>query len=73
MRTPLFRDAERKYIPKRGAKVAYRDFFGVRDPRQGPLVLKDSTSVEWPRGWGVEDAARWRRANGIENPALRKM
>ena len=73
MRKPLFRDAERKYIPKRGVTLAYRDFFDARDARQGPLVLKDCTSVEWPKGWGKEDAIRWRRANSLEKPGQHKI
>ena len=71
MRKPLFRDGDRKYIPERGANPGYRDIFEVRDAEQEPLVLRDCTSVEWPRGWGKEDAMRWRRANGIEKPAGR--
>ena len=31
MRKPLYRDAERKYIPTRGAKPGYRDVFDARD------------------------------------------
>jgi hypothetical protein len=68
MRKPLHRDAERKYIPTRGAKPGYRDLFNARDAGDGPLVLRDCTSIEWPHGWKQEDAARWRKANGLERP-----
>lgn len=40
-----------------------RDIFDARDARQGPLVLRDCTSVEWPT---KEDVARYRKTNGLE-------
>ena len=46
----------------------YRDIFGVRDARKGPLVLADCTSIEWPHGWKPEHAATWRKANGLVKP-----
>ena len=47
------------------APQGYRDIFGQRDARKGPLVLSDRTSVEWPKGWTKEDAARYRKAIGL--------
>ena len=59
--------------PRRPAKIAkaaftraYRDIFDVK--RKGPLVLRDGTSIEWPKGWTQEDADRWRKAAKLEKP-----
>jgi zona occludens toxin (predicted ATPase) len=41
----------------------YRDIFGARDARKGPLLLLDGTSIVWPKGWTEADAARWREAS----------
>jgi hypothetical protein len=63
---PKKRTAPKKTTPSPPAD--YRDIYGERDARQGPLVLRDGTSIEWPKGWKAEDAARWRRASRIEKP-----
>ena len=47
------------------APQGYHDIFDARDARQGPLILRDCTSVEWPKGWTKEDAARYRKAIGL--------
>lgn len=50
------------------AHSGYRDYFDARGARQGPLVLRDGTSVEWPKGWDKEAARTWRKATGLERP-----
>ena len=59
----------KSHAKKPEAHVAYRDIFGVRDARKGPLVLADCTSVEWPKGWTKADAATWRKANRLHKPS----
>lgn len=54
----------KKPAPKPAAVTGYRDIFDTG--RKSPLVLRDCTSIEWPKGWTQEDADRWRKANGLE-------
>lgn len=56
----------KKRTPK-PALAGYRDIFDVA--RKGPLVLRDGTSIEWPKGWTQKDADRWRKTNKLERPA----
>ncbi len=57
-----------KRAKKPEAHTGYRDYFEKRAARQGPLVLSDCTSIEWPKGWTEDDAMRWRKANDLERP-----
>lgn len=63
---PKKRTAPKKHPA--AAPAGYRDIFDVRSASKGPLILSDCTSVEWPKGWKAEDAARWRKASGLERP-----
>ena len=50
----------------------YQDVFTDGELPRQPRIMKDGTSVRWPPGWTMEDAARWRRENNLESPAARR-
>ena len=61
-----------KGAPRDDDLPAYQDVCMDSDIPREPRILKDGTSVRWPRGWTLEQAAEWRRANNLESPEARR-
>ncbi len=51
----------------------YGDYFCVDDSIQEPILLKDGTSVLFPRNWTDEDADKWRKGVGLQPPTSRTL
>src|SRR4051794_18778678 len=59
-------------MPKRNQEPGYEDVFSDSEIRREPRVMKDGTSVRWPAGWTLEQAAWWRRKHKLESPEARR-
>jgi len=50
----------------------YQDIFTDGDLPREPRIMKDGTSVRWPPGWTLEQAAEWRREHNLESPEAKR-
>lgn len=57
---------------KEPGEPGYQDLFTDNEIPRTPRIMKDGTSVRWPRGWTLEDAALWRQQNDLESPEAKR-
>jgi len=58
--------------PPKADLPGYQDIFTDGDIPREPRIMKDGTSVRWPKGWTLEDAALWRWKNNLESPEAKR-
>jgi hypothetical protein len=50
----------------------FLDVFTDNDIPRAPRIMKDGTSVHWPKGWTQEQADEWRLEHNLESPEMRR-